>query len=331
MNKKAIVLFSGGLDSILAAKVIMDQGIDLVGMNFIMEFAARDIEAHKEKIRQTASQINLETEIIDISKEFLHLLKKPPHGFGGHMNPCIDCKIFMLKKAKSLMKKYGAAFVITGEVLGERPMSQHRKSLEVIEAESGLKDYLLRPLSAKLLPETKIERQNLVDREKLFDIHGRSRNRQLALAKELKIHRFFTPAGGCLLTDPVFSEKLKDLIKHKGLALDEVKLLKSGRHFRFDSKTKFILGRDQRENRQILRQKKENDMLFEPYDFSGPVGILRGKQTGKNIELAAGFVISHSKRKDQPCSKIKTRKNKGEKVIVTASAVKREVIDGLRI
>ena len=331
VNKKAIALFSGGLDSILAAKVIMDQGIEVLGINFVMEFASINIENHKRRIAEVASQINMKYQFLDISEEYLGVLKNPEHGFGSNINPCIDCKIFMLKKAKDLMKETGASFIITGEVLGERPMSQRRDALNIIEKKSGLKEYLLRPLSAKLLGETIPEKNGIVDRKKLFDIRGRSRKPQFKLAESFGIKKYFNPAGGCLLTDPNFSKRLKDLIGHNAVTLEEIRLLKIGRHFRFSDTTKFILGRDEEDNNKIVNLKNQGDIAFEPDDYSGPMGILRGEDKERFIDLAASFLVSYSKNKHGKKISVIYWTDPAQKKQVFADPVEKELAEGKKV
>ena len=277
---KAIALVSGGLDSILAARVIKEQGIEVMPLHFKIPFCPREKEKSPEKKSVsdlTADILGQKLRIIDISKDFLKLLESPMHGFGSHMNPCVDCKILMLGKAKDLMKGWDSSFIITGEVLGQRPMSQHKQALQIIEKKSGLEGLVLRPLSAKLLSETIPEKQAQVDRNKLLRFSGRSRKPQMALAKILNIKEYNQPAGGCLLTDPQFAKRLKDLIMHKELNLDNVELLKIGRHFRISAHAKLIVGRNEKENEQLINLAKDKDYLFMPTDeIAGPTSLGRG-------------------------------------------------------
>jgi tRNA U34 2-thiouridine synthase MnmA/TrmU len=311
----------------LAAKLVMEQGIEVLGVTFVSEFSSSNLEKFKNAIREMTDEIDLKVQMVDISSEFMTLFVNPYYGFGAHLNPCIDCKILMLKKAKGMMADTGAAFIITGEVLGERPMSQRKDALNSIENKSGLKGYLLRPLSAKLMPPTKAEIAGLVDREKLADIEGRSRKPQFALAKKLNINRHFAPAGGCLLTDPHFSIRLKDIMDKKELTLANARLLKYGRHFRLDDGTKIVLGRDENDNKNILKEMSEGDVFFEPHDFSGPSVLLRGKATPSNMELAAGFLVSYSKEKNKENAKIEFRKPSGESGIIVAKPTERSFIE----
>lgn len=248
MNKKAIALMSGGLDSLLAARVVKEQGIEIVGVCFVMQFASKNIEAFKEKVIETGASAGISVKCVDISLPFLEMLKNPKHGYGAHINPCIDCKIMMLSIAKEMLAEEGASFLITGEVLGERPMSQRKEALNIIKKDSCTGGVLIRPLSAKILEETLPEKEGIIDRSKLHDISGRSRVPQYALAKQYNITKFSAPAGGCLLTNEGFANKTKDLIKYDELTLENVKLIKIGRHFRIDEKTKVIVGKDEKDN-----------------------------------------------------------------------------------
>ncbi|MDD5438697.1 MAG: tRNA 4-thiouridine(8) synthase ThiI [Candidatus Omnitrophica bacterium] len=329
---KAIVLISGGLDSILAAKVLMGQGIDLIGVTYVTEFLSTDLERYRKHIDTVTAAIGLNNRIIDISAEYLALLNAPLHGFGANINPCIDCKIYMLKRAKDLMKEEKAAFIVTGEVLGERPMSQRRDALNIIERESGLKGYLLRPLSAKLLPETVPELEKIVDRERLYDIRGRSRKPQMALAEQLGIKQYSQPGGGCLLTDPGFTARLEDLIGHGPLTLDDARLLKCGRHFRLDGSTKFVLGRDQDDNERLLGIARDNDIILAPDGFPGPIGILRGEATAANLTLAARVLVGHTKKRaDNSVGVRYSRRHDRDRACLRVSALTRDKIDAARV
>ena len=264
---KALILFSGGLDSILAAKILEEQGIKLLGLTFKSYFF------NEKEAKESARKIKLPLKVIDFSKEHLQIVKNPKYGYGKAMNPCLDCHILMLKIAKRLMNKEGFHFVATGEVLGERPMSQNKEALKLIEKRSLLKGYLLRPLSAKLLEPTIPEMSGLVNREKLLDISGRSRRRQIALARKYKVKEYPTPAGGCLLTDPQFGKRLKELLKICPKCSD-VELLKYGRHF-WEDKTKIVVGRNQQENKDIKKLFQEGDVLLEMKNYAGPLTLVR--------------------------------------------------------
>ena len=267
---KAVALFSGGLDSILAVKLIQEQGIEVRGVNFRTPFFGLD------KTFASIKNLDINLEIIDITKELLEVLKNPRYGFGKNMNPCIDCHTLMFKKAGEYMNKIGASFILSGEVIGERPMSQNRNSLNIIERESGFEGRILRPLSALLLAETIPEKEGLVDRNKLLNISGRSRKRQMELADKMGIKDYPSPAGGCKLTEPAFSKRLRDLFTQKSFSLEEIELLKLGRHFRLSTNIKLVVGRNKEDNEKIKEFFQEGDFLFKAKNLKGPVSLLKG-------------------------------------------------------
>ncbi|HZK39994.1 MAG TPA: tRNA 4-thiouridine(8) synthase ThiI [Atribacterota bacterium] len=267
---KAVALFSGGLDSILAVKLIEEQGIKVKGVNFKTPFFGPD------KTFLAAKSLDMDLEIIDITQELLEILRNPKHGLGKNMNPCIDCHTLMIKKAGEYMAKIGASFILSGEVLGERPMSQNRNSLSIIERESGFEGRILRPLSALLLAETIPEKEGLVDRNKLLNISGRSRKRQMELAIKMEIEDYPSPAGGCKLTEPAFSKRLRDLFTQGVFSLEDIELLKLGRHFRLSTNVKLVVGRNKEENEKIKEFSQEGDFLFKAKNLKGPVSLLKG-------------------------------------------------------
>lgn len=289
MDKKAVVLLSGGLDSALAAKLVLKQGIELIGINFVMAFN----EGSQKQAQNAAKELGIKVTCKNITQEFIGIMKNPKHGFGSGANPCIDCKIFFLKKAKEFMKKIGASFVITGEVIGQRPMSQRKEIILLIEKRAGLEGLVLRPLSAKLFEPTIPEENGIVDREKLLAISGRSRKPQMGLAKQFGIKEFSWPAGGCLLTDPAFSKRVKDLLDHNSFTLDNISLLKVGRHFRLSKDSKLVVGRNEKENEAIVALSKNKDLLIEAKDLPGPSGLLRGEATADNLALALRIVARY--------------------------------------
>jgi len=294
---KAIALISGGLDSVLAAKLIKGQGIEILPLNFKIPFCHRDKELTPDKqnnLKQAADNLGVDLRIVDISDDFLKMLESPEYGFGSNMNPCIDCKILMLAKAKGLMGELGAEFVVTGEVLGQRPMSQHRQALEIIEKKSGLEGLVLRPLSAKLLSETIPESRGWIDRNKLLKFSGRQRRPQMDLAKDLGIEKYPNAAGGCLLTDPGFSERIRDLISHQILSIDNIELLKIGRHFRFSDEAKLVVGRNEKENEELALLAREGDYLFLPNEkLAGPTSLGRGKFSQELINFSCGITCRY--------------------------------------
>lgn len=278
---KAIALVSGGLDSTLAAWIVKELGLELVALNTKSPFCLCNRKKEDGSCSHEAGRVSQELGIkliaINTSAEFLEIVKKPKHGYGSNMNPCLDCRILLFKKAKEAMATEGASFVITGEVLGQRPMSQRLEAMKLIDRESGLEGLVVRPLSAKVLEPTIPEKMCWIDREKLLAINGRGRREQMDLAKELGINDYPCPSGGCLLTDPIFSRRLKDLMRHSELNLSDTQLLKIGRHFRVSPAAKLVLGRNESENKRLCTLKQEDDFYFQPEELAGPSGILRGK------------------------------------------------------
>ncbi len=296
---KAIALLSGGLDSTLAARLVLDQGVELEALNFMTVFCTCTRKGATCLASQKAVEsLGIPLKIMNVSEEYLPILRHPKHGYGRHMNPCIDCRIFILKKAKDYMMASGASFIVTGEVLGQRPMSQRREAMRLIEKEAGLEGLILRPLSAHCLPITLPEKEGWIDRKKLLNISGRSRKSQIQLAEQFNIRDYPCPAGGCLLTDPGFSRRLKDLMDHqKDLSLNDVHLLKFGRHFRFSPKLKLIIGRNEEENQKISTFSKKGDILLRIAHHPGPVSLLRGEIDRGNMERAAAMTARYSKAK----------------------------------
>jgi len=286
---KALSLFSGGLDSILSVKVIEEQGVDVIGIFFETSFFS------SEKAAQSAHYIGLPLHVIDITHRFLPILLSPRHGYGKGLNPCIDCHKLMLKIAGEMLKEEGADFIISGEVLGQRPMSQNLRSLSLISHDSGFKDLILRPLSAKRLPETLPEKKGWVMREKLLGLSGRSRKPQIALAKKFGIKEYPAPAGGCLLTEGVFSRRLKDLLsRNPKFSRGDIELLKWGRHFRINEGTKIVVGRDQKENGMITSLIEAGDTVLTVESFPGPTVLATGELSFEEIQLAASITVSYS-------------------------------------
>ena len=294
---KALALLSGGLDSTLAVKIILEQGIDVEAVNFITPFClckkggCGAVEAAK------TFKIPLKT--YSVGKEYLEVIRNPKFGYGKNMNPCVDCRIFMFKKAKAYAKATGAVFIFTGEVLGQRPMSQHRKAFDLIEKEAGLQGKIVRPLSSRLLPKTEAEIKGLFSGDALLDINGRSRKKQIELTRQFNIVNYPCASGGCLLAYKEFACKLRDLFEHKKRVLPEdVSLLKVGRHFRF-GKNKIIVGRNQNENQILLRAIHPNEYAFEVPNCGSPVSILQGPKTKAAILEAADLTLFYSDNKDK--------------------------------
>ena len=270
MKIRALALISGGLDSLLAAKLIHDQGCEVIGLHFHIPFC-------KVNIQKSFPKIGIKIIEIDLGQQFLKLIQEPHYGFGSNMNPCIDCKILMFSQAKELMSGLGAKFIITGEVLGQRSMSQNKQALKLIRHRSGLDDLLLRPLSAQFFPPSLAEKEGWVKREKLLNFNGRIRTPQMQLAKDLGLNDYANPAGGCLLTDPSFSKRLIELLAHDELNLENLELLKVGRHFRLGGRIRLVVGRNEGENNQLAQLAQAGDYLFSPQkNLAGPTALARG-------------------------------------------------------
>ncbi len=298
-NRHAIALLSGGLDSLLAVHLLLDQGIRVTALQFMTHFGCDGGMGSSCSHDQTdlARRHGFEIKLAHLGQEYIDMVRNPPHGYGRNMNPCIDCRILMLKWAGDYLRMAGAHVVITGEVLDQRPMSQRIGNLAKIERAAGLEGLVLRPLSARLLPPTKPELQGLVDRSRLFGIRGRSRKEQIALAKRFGITEIPQPAGGCLLTDPIYSARLRDLFAHDpGAGAADITLLQAGRHFRLSPACKIVVGRDESDNRFLQAEARPGDVLFEVHEHIGPLTLLRGSATEADLATAAGLTAAHSKR-----------------------------------
>jgi tRNA-specific 2-thiouridylase len=313
---KALALLSGGLDSTLAAGMILKQGVNVEAVNFVTPFCL--CRKSGCGASEAAKTFNIPLKVFNAGTDYLKVVRKPKFGYGKNMNPCIDCRIFMLKKAKRYAKTIGAKFIFTGEVLGQRPMSQHKRVFELIEKEAGLQGKILRPLSAKLLPKTEAEQMGYIDSEALQDIRGRSRKKQIAMTKQFNIVNYPCPAGGCLLTDREYANKLRDLFEHKTrVTVKDVNFLKIGRHFRF-GKNKIIVGRNESENETLLRTKKANDYIFEVPDCGSPTSILQGPKTKAAIEKTAGLTAYYSDKKTSEILVNFGKSNLDRKIVISA-------------
>lgn len=291
---RALILLSGGLDSTLAAKLLLEQEIDLIGLGFSSPFYST------KRGRKAAEWLGIPFIEIDISSAIWEVVKNPKHGYGKNMNPCIDCHALMLKKAKEIMPAKKALFVATGEVLGERPMSQNREALQIVAREASLEGLVLRPLSAKLLPPTIPEERGWVDREKLLALQGRSRKPQMELAEKYGLKDYPTPAGGCLLTDPGFSERLRELLSRRKdkARLEDLELLKLGRHFWFDGGW-VVIPRNQQENEKIKAVREAKDYLIKVKDRGSPLTLVRGEVTPSLLKEASLLTIRYSQAREE--------------------------------
>jgi tRNA-uridine 2-sulfurtransferase len=294
---KAIALLSGGLDSTLAILTVLKQGIRVKAIKFLTPFDC-EVSDGASNLRDPfplAGKYGFDLEIHNLGERFLDMVRKPKHGYGKNMNPCIDCRIFMLNEAKAMKDKTGADLIITGEVPGQRPMSQKRDMLYHIDKEAGVTDYVLRPLCAKLLRITIPEQKRIIDRELLHAFSGRSRKPQMSLATDFGLEDYPAPAGGCLLTEPNFSRRLKELLAHNHApVLKDIELLKIGRHFRFSPSCKIIVGRDQGENDRIESLSAGGDCLLQVEDYGSPLAFISGEVTGEAMRAAASICARYS-------------------------------------
>lgn len=330
MTRKAVALISGGLDSLLATKVIQDQGIHVEGINFFTGFC---VEGHTHAIRKqdkqqpkrnnalwVAEQLGIKLHIIDIVEDYKQVVINPRHGYGANLNPCLDCKIFMVQKAHEWMQQKQFDFIITGEVVGQRPMSQRKRTMPMVSRESGAEDRLLRPLSAQNLPETLPEREGWVNRNQLHDFSGRSRKPQIALAKSFGFEDYAQPAGGCcFLTDENYSIKLQDLWQNRGdkyYELDDIMLLKVGRHLRPDPAFKLIIAREEGETRFLSGYTRQFQAL-KTISHGGPLTLIDGQKLDeKQLELAASLTARFSQGKHADQVELKyTHPDGGEKMM----------------
>lgn len=293
---KALALLSGGLDSTLAIRVIMEQGIEVVALNFVTVFCRCTSQGScKLEAVKVSEKFGIPIKVINTTERFLELVKKPKFGYGKNMNPCIDCRINIFRAAGDYMREIGADFIITGEVLGQRPMSQRMDAMNIIDKEANLTGLVLRPLCAKHMPPTIPEKTGLVDRERLLQIKGRSRKDQIQLADVFQIKDYPCSAGGCLLTDPEFAHRMRDLVDNCDADVNDVNLLKVGRHFRLDEATKIIVGRDDDENNRLESLAEEGDWLLRLVDMMGPLTLLRGDVTEEKIRIAAQLTARYGK------------------------------------
>jgi hypothetical protein len=307
----ALGLFSGGLDSILACRVVADQGIRVRALKFVTPFFDHELLTHAQEYRQRVRHdYGLDVDLVDLSSGYIELLRNPAHGFGKNFNPCIDCKILMLTRAGELMAEYGASFLITGEVLGQRPMSQRRDTLNVIERDAACKDILLRPLSARLMNPTLPEREGWVSRDRLYGFSGRGRKPQINLARELGITEFPAPAGGCVLTDPNLASRIERFygglfaIGRSDIQVNDIKLLLVGRQFRLPGGHWLILGRNEQENDRLVELRDPDDWLLYMPERPGPTALLRraSRMVAGTVEepeiltLSAGLVVRYGRK-----------------------------------
>jgi len=336
MKRKAVALLSGGLDSTLAVKMMIDQDVDVEAVHFTSLFCncTPKKAGCKLQARKVAEEFAIPIRVIHKGMDYIRLVRNPPHGHGSGMNPCIDCRIYMLRKVKELLPQVGASFVITGEVLAQRPMSQHRHTLRLIEKESGLEGLILRPLSAQHFAPTLPEQEGWVDRSQLLSLAGRSRKPQFELARELGVRDYPCPAGGCLLTDREIAARIRDLFKHvaeEELDMADLHLLKVGRHFRWDGGLKVVLGRKKEENDQIRMMTRPGTFLFSPQGFRGPTVLASGNPDSA-AESWIGQLIARYSQDRLPSYNISKQGHNGEETVFEVTErLSYEFLDSYRI
>jgi tRNA U34 2-thiouridine synthase MnmA/TrmU len=330
----AIALFSGGLDSILACRVVAAQGIRVRAVKFVTPFfdyaLLQDEEPYRKKI---SDKYGIEVEVHDLTEPYLRMLRHPPHGFGKHFNPCIDCKILMISEAKKLMNACRGAFLVTGEVIGQRPMSQRRDTLRIIERDSGTESLLLRPLCAGSLPPTAAELSGLIDREKLPSFSGRGRAGQIKLAAEFGIADYPNPAGGCILTDPNLAKRIRIYYNETtAINREDIRFLLTGRQFRLPHGGWLAIGRDEEENGVVMRLGQPGDMMLRARDIPGPTALLRYCRRREDVELGAALVVRYARKQPgnpQPQA-VTVTEDQGESLLY-AAPLSGERLAGLQI
>ncbi len=330
----AVALLSGGLDSTLAILVLLKQGIRVKAITFLTHFGCdiTDSSSCSRNPFPAAEKYGFEVKLCHLADKFLEIVKDPKFGHGRNMNPCIDCRILMLKEAKTYMELIGADFLVTGEVLGQRPMSQRRECFPMIDREAGVEGLVLRPLSARLLPPTIPEQKGLVDRERLYAFRGRTRRPQMALAEELGLDDYPSPAGGCLLTEPTYAARLKDLLTYgSDPELKDIHLLRVGRHFRLSPSCKIVVGRNREENERINSLASRDDMLFTVPGVGSPTTILSGRPSESDILLAASITARYSDAKGQERVNVQVFNTDGRLYTVEVEPATMDLLDRYRI
>jgi tRNA U34 2-thiouridine synthase MnmA/TrmU len=330
---KAVALYSGGLDSTLAILIILRQHIEVTALTFLNHFGC-DINDRSSCSRDpfsAAEKFGFDVKLSHLSEKFLEIVKNPKYGHGKNMNPCIDCRILMLKEAREFMNMVGADFIITGEVLGQRPMSQRKNLFPMMDKEAQVRGYVVRPLSAKLLDVTIPEQKGMVNRDSLYDFSGRSRKPQIALAAEFGLTDYPSPAGGCLLTEPNYSFRLKELFTHiKEPDFKDINLLRVGRHFRVSPECKIVVGRNEKENEIIKNLSGTEDCILRVEGHGSPLTIVVGKASEKELEIAASLCARYSDAKNLPLINVTVLVN-NKRYHVKVKPARNEILDIYRI
>lgn len=328
-----LVLYSGGLDSILACKILQEQGIRVIAVHFITPFFGHKLKGQgKSPKKEALARHNIEFKEIDISEPYLEILKNPEHGYGKCINPCIDCKILMIRETAKRLNEFNASFIATGEILGQRPMSQRRDALRIIEKESGVDGRLLRPLSALRLQPTEIENKGMVDRSKLLGLAGRGRKNQIALAQKYGIKEYSSSAGGCLLVDPIIAQRLKCILDfYPQLNINDCLLSQLGRHFILHDKSWLVIGREEKENAKILSLMEKDDIKLQLSQGPGPIGLWRKSNYLSDLDSPASILCRYAKVKKYSESvtflELATKRTK----VIMASPAPDDIINKYRI
>jgi len=318
LTRKALALLSGGLDSALAIYLVKRQGVDVTAVSFTSFFSPLDADLPDSTVKILAQQLDVPLILRPKGTDFLELIRNPAHGHGKNLNPCIDCRIYTFRKARELAEEMGASFIVTGEVLGQRPMSQRRDAMALIDKESGCRGLVLRPLSALLMPPTLPEEAGIIDREQLLNVGGRGRKVQLRMAREIGLSGYSPPAGGCLLTDKGFSSRLRDLLEAiENPTPEDLELLRVGRHFRLRPGLKIVVGRNQEENRRLEELAGPN-MIFSPSEFPGPTIVCIGNPE-PNENALIGSVIRRYSKEPSRGERIVVRWPDGRESVITVS------------
>ena len=326
---QAVALFSGGLDSMLAVRILQEQGFEVEALNIRTPF-----ECCKTPATQAAVDLGIRMTVVSVNDDYLELIRRPVYGYGKGVNPCIDCRIYLTKMGKRFMEQVDACVVVTGEVAGQRPMSQKRWQLDLIAKHSGLAGRLLRPLSAKLLEPTEPELEGLIDRDKLYDFHGRSRTGLIELAGRLGLHEIPQPSTGCALTETSFAPRVTDLMDHSADASRwDFELLSIGRHVRVDEGTKVVVGRNENENNMLEwffeRRDASRSASLVPEDFLGPNVLLIGNVSDRTVDYSAGLLLHYTRRYDPQDGRIRVTHQGGSRILRTGSLQPARAVDTL--
>ncbi len=336
MAVKTISLLSGGLDSVLATRIMQKLGFHVVVLNFTSPFCTctKKSSGCKNEAKRLADELGMKARVEFLGEEYIDIVRSPKFGYGKNMNPCVDCRIMIFKRAKEVMEEEGAAFIFTGEVVGQRNKSQKIAQMNIIDRESGLIGMVVRPLSAKLLPPTIAETKGLIDREKMLDIQGKSRKEQIRIARDdYGMTENLCSSGGCLLTDPHFSGKMRDLVTNDlSAGVKDARLLRTGRHFRLSGELKLIVGRDEGENALLERMAAPDDFIFYPKDIPGPMALAKGKLSREAMEIIGGITARYCDTVNGDPVKIEYRqKENGGAFNLLAYPTMHETIEEMRV